>query len=74
LAGRADGVRLVHDLILAGTDGQRVERVEMRALALPRLMGVSVVVGEPVPISEIQGARVEAPSALLPVPAAPETC
>jgi len=74
LAGRADGVRLVHDLFLAGIDGNRVERVELRGLALPRLVGLSVVVGEPVPISEIQGARVEAPSALLPVPATPETC
>jgi hypothetical protein len=73
-AGRADGVRLVRDLFLAGNDGSKVERIEMRGLALPQLMGLSVVVGDPVPISDIQGVRVDAPVDLLPVPFTPEEC
>jgi hypothetical protein len=75
---RVAGVTSVAGVILAeGTRGA-ADAVEMTGLELPRVLGISVVAGEPVPIDALRGAEGPADPAptkrLLPVPVVPETC
>ena len=58
-AGRVEGVAVVNGLLLAGEDGVLVDRVDLAGLELPRLVGVSVVVGDPAPIAQLKGAPAE---------------
>ena len=73
-AGRVEGVREITGLILGGDDGVAVDAIPLRALQLPRLAAVSVVVGNPTPLDQLRGAPRESGIDLLPVPAAPEAC
>jgi hypothetical protein len=80
-AARVPGVISVADVLLAeGTRGA-AELVEMAGLELPRVLGISVVAGEPLSIDALRGEPAaagtegEEPTArLLPVPVTPETC
>jgi hypothetical protein len=74
---RVAGVLSVADVLLAEGGRGPTDRVEMAGLELPRVLGLSVVAGDPVPIDALRGDRTgeEAPAArLLPVPVVPETC
>ncbi len=47
----------------------------MTGLELPRVLGISVVAGEPLPIDALRGGTPSVPSvSMLPVPVVPETC
>ena len=50
----------------------------MTGLQLPRILGISVVAGDPIPIDTLRGDRAAnqttTAAALLPVPVVPETC
>jgi hypothetical protein len=73
--GRVDGVLFVRALRLAGEDGTEVDdRMELTSLSLPRLVGVSVTVGDPVSIAQIQGTPTLPAPASFPVPIPPEEC
>ncbi len=80
VASRVPGVSLVTKVLLAeGTEGDK-DQVEMVGLQLPRVMGISVSVGEPLAIDELRGKSTqaapgpgEAPK-LVPVPVIPEEC
>jgi hypothetical protein len=72
-AGRVDGVAVVTRLLLAGDDGVTVDRIDLAGLQLPRLVGLSVVVGDPVPIAQLKGTPAELGDRLV-VPVAPEEC
>ena len=72
-AARADGVKLIRDVLLAGADGVAVERIEMNALQLPRLAGIAVVAGDPPPISDLRGDSVPSGDRLG-VPVTEEAC
>ena len=80
VASRVPGVSLVTKVLLAeGTEGEK-DQVEMAGLQLPRVMGISVSVGEPLAIDELRGKATqtapgpgEAPK-LVPVPVIPEEC
>ena len=52
---RVEGVALVSQLFLAGQTGGTAERIEMEGLQLPRLDGISVTVGDPLPINQLRG-------------------
>ena len=73
-AARVDGVREITGLVLGGPDAVAVERITVRGLELPRLMAVSVVAGDPVPLDQVQGAPRLTGMDLLPVPLVPEAC
>jgi hypothetical protein len=73
--GRVDGVLFVRALRLAGEDGAEVaDRIELTSLSLPRLVGLAVTVGDPVPIAQIQGTPTLPAPAAFPVPIPPEEC
>lgn len=75
---RVPGVTSVAGVQLAEGALDESDVVEMSGLDLPRVLGISVVAGEPVPISALRGdsARGAAPPEVpaLPVPIVPETC
>ncbi|MGW7530841.1 hypothetical protein [Amycolatopsis sp. NPDC054798] len=75
-ATRVDGVRVVGSILLAAGGGPDADRVELTGLQLPRLAGISVVPGEPIPLDQLQGA---APATgpqprRIPVPVVAEGC
>jgi predicted phage baseplate assembly protein len=78
-AARVPGVTSVADVLLAEGVLGPTDVVEMTGLELPRILGVSVVSGDPVQISSLRGDSGQAaPSGvtttLLPVPVIPASC
>lgn len=76
-AARVPGVSAVSEVLIAEGDKATQASVDMRGLELPRLLGLSVVVGEPEPIAALRGqpAAPQAPARRrLPVPFVPEEC
>lgn len=81
-ASRTPGVLQVNDLLLAREDGVAVAELRMRALELPRLAGISVLVGEPLSLVALLGTAAAAPAGeaggitrpVVPVPFIPEEC
>jgi hypothetical protein len=73
VAARVDGVAKVFDVIVAVSGETPAEQVEMSsALRLPRLVGLEVRQGDPLPIADLQGVAEPAPA--LPIPVIPEEC
>lgn len=76
---RVPGVTSVADVLLAEGSRAPVDVVEMNGLELPRVLGISVVAGDPMPLDALRGAG-DTTSAdgtgvtLLPVPVVPEKC
>lgn len=79
-AARVDGVTAVADVLLAEGIRAASETVEMNGLELPRVIGISVVAGDPIDIDTLRGERTTTddaggtPASLLPVPVIPESC
>ena len=79
-AARVEGVLSVADVVLAEGSRGAADTVEMAGLELPRILGLSVVAGDPVSLEALRGDRVAADQTaataarLLPVPVVPETC
>ncbi|MGC2775396.1 MAG: hypothetical protein WA418_07115 [Bradyrhizobium sp.] len=74
---RVASVTSVIDVLLAEGTRAPSDTIEMTGLELPRILGISVVAGEPLPIAAVRGdvsAAPSGPSSLLPVPIIPETC
>lgn len=74
---RVSGVLSVADVLLAKGTGADIETVTIAGLELPELLGISVVVGDPVPLDSLRGAQPvigDAPVRRLPVPVMAETC
>jgi hypothetical protein len=77
---RVSGVVSVADVLLAEGDQPEADVIAMTGLELPRILGISVVVGEPVSIDALRGSeRTEGEggsggATVLPVPVVPETC
>jgi hypothetical protein len=75
---RVPGVTEVADVLLAEGSRGASDIVEMTGLQLPRILGISVVAGDPIPIDALRGDRAAnqttTAAALLPVPVVPETC
>jgi predicted phage baseplate assembly protein len=79
VANRVDGVLLVNDLRLAEGNGAAQAQIRMSGLELPRVAGISVVVGDPVDLDQVRGQAIvtgsaDASGALVPVPVVPEAC
>jgi hypothetical protein len=76
-AARVPGVTSVADVLLAEGNRDPSDVIEMVGIELPRVLGISVVAGEPMPVDALRGTRDEArPTtvSLLPVPVVPEIC
>ncbi|MGY1776792.1 putative baseplate assembly protein [Geodermatophilus sp. SYSU D00804] len=74
VAARVDGVVKVFDVLLAGAGGTPVDQVTLpTVLHLPRLVGLDVRQGDPLPVADLQGVT-EEPQPALPVPVIPEEC
>ena len=76
-AARVPGVTSVADVLLAEGSRAPADSVEMAGLELPRVLGISVVAGDPLPMDALRGGAAEsAPTGrrLLPVPVVPESC
>jgi len=77
---RVSGVVSVADVLLAEGNLPEADIVSMTGLELPRILGISVVVGDPVPIDAVRGSeRTDGEGSgggatVLPVPVVPETC
>ncbi len=77
VASRVSGVSLVSKVLLAEDTGDAKDQVEMKGLELPRVMGISVAVGDPVEIDHLRGTTAQAPPGpadFVPVPVIPEGC
>jgi hypothetical protein len=76
-AARVAGVTAVAGVRLAEGGNAEAEQVEMVALELPRVLGISVVAGDPVPIDALRGGSRSVDGtrrSFLPVPVLPEAC
>jgi hypothetical protein len=75
IANRVAGVRFVNGVLLAEDASLPAPSVDISGLELPRVAGISVVVGDPIAIDQLRG---DSPGAarpsLLPVPVIPEEC
>jgi predicted phage baseplate assembly protein len=77
-ATRVPGVLLVNNVLLAEGDATPDGTIPMRGLELPRVLGISVAVGEPLPIDQLRGGLVPGEprrgAQVLPVPTVIEEC
>jgi hypothetical protein len=76
-AARVPGVTAVADVLLAEGTRAPTDTIEMSGLELPRVLGISVVAGEPMSIEALRGGATTpgAPAAsTLPVPVVPDKC
>jgi hypothetical protein len=74
---RVPGVTSVSDVLLAEGLRAAADVIEMTGLELPRVLGISVVVGEAMSLDALRGGTtgpVPAAPSLLPVPIVPENC
>jgi len=75
---RVPGVALINQLLLARATGNEVPQINMQGLQLPRLDGIVVNIGDPVPISQLRGdttaGGTPSPPKLVSVPVIPQEC
>ena len=80
-ATQVKGVSKVNNVLLSQDDGLQADRVELKGLQLPRIMGLSVDTGDPKPLEQLQaetGVAVPTadiqPEEIFPVPVIPSEC
>lgn len=75
-ANRVDGVDFVRGLTVAAGADEPADSIAMTGLELPRVVGISVVPGEPLSLDDVRGATPpsEPEQTFVPVPVIPETC
>jgi hypothetical protein len=80
IASRVPGVDLVRPVLVIADDdttGDGSDPVAMRGLELPRIAGLSVLPGDPLPLAQLRGSAPPAtapPKTVVPVPVVPDTC
>jgi hypothetical protein len=76
-ASKVPGVRLVRPVLVGAGDTGESDTVEMSGLELPRVAGIEVLAGDPLPLAQLRGMHPPAPPKgphIVPVPTIPETC
>jgi hypothetical protein len=77
VASRVSGVLLVNDVLIAEDTRPASDQIPMNGLELPRVMGISVSIGEPMDLDSLRGQTpvVATPATrIVPVPVIPEEC
>ncbi len=86
IAGRVSGVMFVNDVLLAEGNNERNDIVPMSGLELPRILGISVTVGDPLPLAQLRGTSTDDGTGsgnsggqkrkrrIVPIPVIPEEC
>ncbi len=84
VASRVPGILLINSVLIAEGTRPSGDRIPMNGLELPRVLGISVVAGEPLPIDQLRdssgsGTATGAPGTggtgvYVPVPIVPEEC
>jgi hypothetical protein len=89
VASRVTGVMFINDVLLAGADGLAIEQIAMNGLELPRVMGISISIGDALPLAQLRGTstgpsggtgtddgtgETPTPRRIVPVPIVPEEC
>ena len=77
IASRVSGVFLVNDVFIAEGDKPKADQISMSGLELPRVMGITVTIGDPMDLDQLRGQTpppVSTGSQVVPVPVIPEEC
>jgi hypothetical protein len=78
VASRVSGVLLVNDVLIAEGDKPKTDQISINGLELPRVMGVTVAIGDPMDLDQLRGQAPPPPvstgSQVVPVPVIPEEC
>ncbi len=75
VANRVRGVQLVVELQVALEGGGAVSQIELEGLELPRVVGISVVAGDPIPVTSLSvGESTATGGQFISVPIQPEVC
>ena len=80
VASRVSGVLLVNDVLIAEGDRPSAPQIPINGLELPRVLGISVTIGDPMDMGQLRGdATAPKPGAkptpkIVPVPVIPEEC
>jgi predicted phage baseplate assembly protein len=75
VAARVPDVLLVRDLLLAEADSPAASVIPLEGLELPRVVGLSIVAGDPLDLDALRGrGPVTPPAQTVPVPVVPEEC
>lgn len=81
VASRVSGVMFVNDVLLAEGNNSATEQVSMNGLELPRVLGISISIGDPLPLSQLLGTATKTTATsdgttrrIVPIPIIPEEC
>ncbi len=76
VASRVPNVLLINNVVIAEDIKAPGDRIEMSGLELPRLVGISVSIGDPIGLDQLrgQGDLPTVPTNVVPVPVIPEEC
>jgi hypothetical protein len=77
VASRVSGVLLVNDVLIAEGDKPKTDQISISGLELPRVMGITVAIGDPMDLDQLRGQTpppVSTGSQVVPVPVIPEEC
>jgi hypothetical protein len=79
VASRVSGVLLVNDVWIAEGDKPKADQISVSGLELPRVLGITVAIGDPMDIDQLRGQTTAAPvdattPQIVPVPVIPEEC
>ena len=77
VASRVEGVLLINDVKVAEGTKPSVPQITMSGLELPRVAGISVIVGDPLDLDQLRGQTtptIPGPTRIVPVPVVPEEC
>jgi predicted phage baseplate assembly protein len=79
VASRVSGVLLVNDVLIAEGDKPKTDQISINGLELPRVMGVTVAIGDPMDLDQLRGqtpppVSTTTGSQVVPVPMIPEEC
>jgi predicted phage baseplate assembly protein len=80
VASRVPGVMFINDVLLAEGDSASSEQVTMNGLELPHVLGISISVGDALPLSQLRGTAIDTsagtskPRRIVPIPIVPDKC
>jgi hypothetical protein len=77
VASRLRDVMLIKDVLIAEGSHAAVDEIPMSGLELPRIAGISITLGDPIPIDQLRGTTPPGggdPATFKPVPVVPDEC